>query len=99
MADNEKNAVIILDSGKHFNVQSTVVEIESQIRAEQEKGASLPTSRSSMRVDERSGSTPTTSPCSTSTCQADQWLPSPDQRLKIEPSRWREVLSWPSGRS
>jgi uncharacterized protein YlzI (FlbEa/FlbD family) len=41
MADNEKNAVIILDSGKHFNVQSTVVEIESQITAEKEKGASL----------------------------------------------------------
>ena len=43
MADNEKHAVIILDSGKHFNVQSTVVEIESQITAEKEKGASLPT--------------------------------------------------------
>jgi uncharacterized protein YlzI (FlbEa/FlbD family) len=43
MADKEKNAVIILDSGKHFNVQSTVVEIESQITAEKEKGASLPT--------------------------------------------------------
>jgi uncharacterized protein YlzI (FlbEa/FlbD family) len=41
MADNEKHAVIILDSGKHLNVQSTVVEIESQITAEKEKGASL----------------------------------------------------------
>jgi uncharacterized protein YlzI (FlbEa/FlbD family) len=33
MADNEKNAVIILDSGKHFNVQSTIKEIESAVEA------------------------------------------------------------------
>ena len=68
MADNEKNAVIILDSGKHFNVQSTVVEIESQITAEKkERGASPPT----IKVVDESGreiwSMPTTSPCSTST--------------------------------
>jgi hypothetical protein len=36
MADNGKYAVIILDSGKHFNVQSTVLETESQITAEKE---------------------------------------------------------------
>jgi uncharacterized protein YlzI (FlbEa/FlbD family) len=34
MADNEKNAVIILDSGKHFNVQTTVKEIEGAVEAE-----------------------------------------------------------------
>jgi uncharacterized protein YlzI (FlbEa/FlbD family) len=33
MADNEKNAVIILDSGKHFNVQSTIKEIEGAVEA------------------------------------------------------------------
>jgi uncharacterized protein YlzI (FlbEa/FlbD family) len=33
MADNEKNAVIILDSGKHFNVQNTIKEIESAVEA------------------------------------------------------------------
>jgi uncharacterized protein YlzI (FlbEa/FlbD family) len=33
MADNEKNAVIILDSGKHFNVQNTIKEIESEVEA------------------------------------------------------------------
>jgi hypothetical protein len=33
MADNEKNAVIILDSGKHFNAQSTIKEIESAVEA------------------------------------------------------------------
>jgi hypothetical protein len=33
MADKEKNAVIILDSGKHFNVQNTIKEIESEVEA------------------------------------------------------------------
>jgi uncharacterized protein YlzI (FlbEa/FlbD family) len=33
MADNEKNAVIILDSGKHFNVQNTIKEIEGAVEA------------------------------------------------------------------
>jgi hypothetical protein len=33
MADKEKNAVIILDSGKHFNVQNTIKEIESAVEA------------------------------------------------------------------
>jgi hypothetical protein len=33
MADNEKNAVIILDSGKHFNAQSTIKEIEGAVEA------------------------------------------------------------------
>jgi uncharacterized protein YlzI (FlbEa/FlbD family) len=33
MADNEKNTVIILDSGKHFNVQNTIKEIEGAVEA------------------------------------------------------------------
>jgi hypothetical protein len=33
MADNEKHAVIILDSGKHLNVQSTIKEIEGAVEA------------------------------------------------------------------
>jgi uncharacterized protein YlzI (FlbEa/FlbD family) len=33
MADNEKHAVIILDNGKHLNVQSTIKEIEGAVEA------------------------------------------------------------------
>ncbi len=40
MADNEKNAVIILDSGKHFNVRSTIEQINGEI--EGRKNLSLP---------------------------------------------------------
>jgi len=40
MVDNEKSAVIILDNGQTFDVQTTVKEIERKVEAE--KANSLP---------------------------------------------------------
>ena len=101
MADNEKNAVIVLDSGKHFNCRAPSWRSKARSRLRRRRARLLPRSRSSMKVDERSGSMPTTSPCSTSTYQADQWSPSPESQAelpKCQPERRpsaRLARGWP----